>query len=395
MLFFQSIDVYTQTTREKIFNERDNIAPLIESDQFDSIILLIPELAGLEYLSLVEKELILLLQNEYIQLAGEIIKNEKDFLLDGLIRTQDGYEHPESPFRYILPIRQNTVTTLLVNQFHKKKELLKSDIHQSDISREKKMFLIYYIDFVDYQLAICDEYVNEKVIESGKKLTAEFPATKYRTFIEKYTKRYRTHTTSFGVSTGVGGSTLTHGLSEYMSGGLSIFMNIEYSFKNFQIATHLNLITTTVDNYFEGVLTPYEEGRKASFNSLGLRLGYEFQLGDWIIFTPFAGYFSTTFQGLYNSEEEAETLNFRRVIGSNFYYGANIDFNLKPSGCHTGYIESIPFARRKTNFMIRLQLGVLTPNLNKTLTPLTGNVLYYGIGIAMKFNSKSGKKVSY
>ena len=79
--------------------------------------------------------------------------------------------------------------------------------------------------------------------------------------------------------------------------------------------------------------------------------------------------------------------------GNNFFAGFNLDWYFFCSDCQSriDQYSHVEFF----NMGFRFQFGVLSPKINRTLAPLSGNVFYYGIGLVYKFSNFTGKRIRY
>jgi hypothetical protein len=386
---------FGQSAREVIRKERTRVLRIVEAKQFDSIDLSNVYIKGIESLTKIEQEMILLFQRRFEILPSRIQEHEKYFHKDGMFRLQSNLRADHPQLNEVSAVINDTLSRTLVEKFISEKDVLLYEIDQSELIEESKIFLRYYIHFLDYQFDICDYNKQQKAIGSAKELSNEFPNSKHLVFPRNYNNRDRKHVLDFVMQAGFGSSTFTDGLSEHLQPKFNSVMTIELRWKNFEISTHMSFLTQEVTQDFEGIYTPFYEGRGTRFTSIGLGLGYSIPLTQSIDFTPFFGYKNTEFNGLFFDDEDRDTVNFRRVKGSNFFTGANLDWYFFTDNCEKRKEQQRYFGAFFMNVGLRLQFGVLNPNLQNSLEPLTGSVYYYGVGIVMKHVSYTGKKIRY
>ncbi|MCC5923975.1 MAG: hypothetical protein JJT77_09320 [Crocinitomicaceae bacterium] len=392
--FFFGI-AYGQSPRELIRTERTRVLRLVEAKQFDAIDLSNVYIKGIESLTKIEQEMILLFQRKFEILPSRIKEHEAYVHKDGLFRVQSNLsvEHPN--LSEVSAVINDTLSRTLVQKFLSEKDVLLYELDQSELSQEPKVFLRYYIHFLDYQFDICDYNKQQKAIKSAKELADEFPTSTHLAFPRNYNNREWKQLLDFVIHAGFGRSNLTDGLSEHLRPRFNSVMTFELRWNNFEVSTHMSFLTQEVTQDFEGVYTPFYKGRGTRFTSMGLGLGYSIPLTQSIEFTPFFGYKDTGFNGLFFDDMDRDTVNFRRVKGSNFFTGANLDWYFFKDNCEKRKEQQRYFGNFSSNIGLRFQFGVLNPNLQNSLEPLTGNVYYYGLGIVMKYFSFTGKRTRF
>ena len=99
-------------------------------------------------------------------------------------------------------------------------------------------------------------------------------------------------------------------------------------------------------------------------------------------------YFNSVY-GLYKNDEEFENMDFKRMNTVGLFYGFNLDFGSKKLECENNFKHK-DFKISNTAPFIRLQAGVMDPNLTDHVSELTGNHLFFSLGFG--FYSRSVKR---
>lgn len=385
---------FGQSVGRSAMDERRRALRFIEAKNYDAIDINNIKRQGVEYLNKLEQEIVLLFQRKFENLPSRIIENDIYFYQDGMFRLMEKSSHNPIEFDKFILVN-DSLFQQIIRQFISEKELLLSDVDQSQLSDESKLFLKYYINFLDYQFNICDFERQNRAISSAKALSKEYPSSSYLVLPRKYSNRNRTVPYSFAAYGGFALTETTDGLSDHLQGKLGILLGLTFTWRNIEIGTPITLLTHEVKEDFEGVYTPYLKGRGITFHSTGLSLGYRLKMARSIELTPFVGYNNTIFKGLYFNDEDRDTVNFRRIKGNNFFAGFNLDWYFMVRDCQSLNDQNHFLNSGFLNSGLRFQFGVLSPNIHQTLAPLSGNVFYYGIGFVFKSSSFMGKRIRY
>jgi hypothetical protein len=303
-----------------VLDERRRALQFFEAKNYDSIdVNNIVRDGGIEYLNKLEQEIILLFQGKFENLPNLIIENDAYFFKEGIFRLMQN-EGPGPMLVELFTLVDDSLFQKIVNQFISEKDLLLSNVNQSQLSEESKLFLNYYIYFLDHQFNICDFEKQNRAISCAKTLADEYPSSPYLVFPRKYSNRIRTAPYSISIFSGFALSKTTDGLSDHLQGKSGIFVGATFSWRNIEIGGLLSYSIHEVKEDFEGVHTPYLKGRGIIFRSAGLSLGYRLKLARSLELTPFLVYNRTEFKGLYFNDVDKDTVNFRGINENNFFY---------------------------------------------------------------------------
>ena len=332
-----------------------------------------------EWLSMREKEWILLLQHHYDSLLTTIFSHERIFHEIDYYRSvyfEDTREH----LRFVEPTRDDGFGTALKRLFEQTASSLLVNMTEYDLSPEDQQFISYYIHFNLHQLDVCDENKQRKSLDEAKRFMEQFDHPSYEKFIRKYSDGFKsTKPLGIDVSLLVGrsmldgklGQTLTPHFNFILDGGITyqrLLFHGQFSFGQSRVTSpffhHVN----------------YEEGRPVNLNALNLFGGYHLFLNERLTVSAFAGPQFNMLTGVAFGFESSEAMNFRTLYAFGYVGGINIDVNFPKYHC-PGSAEQFGSITRKHSTYIRLQLMYSQPNYGRTIEELMGSMFSFRLAL--------------
>lgn len=391
ILTLSSLFTIAQSAYEEIEAARLKTLSQLQNKNYDAITL--KTLIGdnsYYHLSMREQEWLLLFQKKYKESIMAIEEHGEFMYLEGYYRITDNHKQQPSMYRYVVQEKNDSLAQFFKKHFNTHKDDLINEVRYSDLTDEDELFLIYYIYFSDYQIDVCDAAKQRISIDKAQHLKRIYPDSKHLKFINNYSSHFR-EPSNFGytVSLGIGYGALTDGLKEHFEMKLHMSMLLSLAYKKLDLGLVIPLSRFETKTPFQGVNEYFEEGRGVSSFSYAFYLGYNFHLAKKVTFNPFLGSSFNSVNGLYKNDEEFENMDFKRMNTVGLFYGFNLDFGSKKLECENNF-QHKNFKIPNTAPFIRLQAGVMDPNLTDHVSELTGNHLFFSLGFG--FYSRSVKR---
>lgn len=344
------------------------------------------------YLSMREQEWMNIFIGDFNKAISLIVEHEanKHMYLYGPYRVTDDIVSPRG-YKYVSTPRRDTLEVEIESYFEAHFLTIINEIRYSSISEEKRSFLIYYMYFNQYQIDICNENKQQLSIDEAKNFLRQFPDSQFKKFVYRYSQYFmREGKTSYDMSFGFGSGILNKGLKEHFNSRINTYYAFNFFYKQIGIGIAMPLTFLNTQTSFQGVFEPFEEDRKARIIALSVHLSYNITIMERLSLIPYIGYSHNSFTGLYNNENEAETMHFKEITNWGLFYGANIDIGTKNLNCENKFSHKNTTSSHLAPFL-RFQVGVIHPQLDQNIEVLDGSLIFFnfGLGFYIKNTNKS------
>jgi hypothetical protein len=390
-VFFVALSAYTQG--EIINQERKRLIHDLEMNTLsDSIYTVNTGRENQYYLTLREQEWMLIFQHKLEVAVQQILANEQFMMRSDYYRIPDIEKLPRA-YRFVGPHKDDSLANAMNEYLENYFLQLVNTIRYTNIDEEDRLFLVYYLNYSLYQIDICNKSKQQIAIDEAQELLRIYPDTRYKRFVYRYSQYFLSGSNSgFTFSFGLGSGILQGGLSEYMNAQLGLGYSLSYNYKNFGFGFTMPMVILNTKVPFQGVNEPFEEDRKARLLAFGIHASYSLRLGEVLAVEPYLGYSINEFSGLYKNEAESEVKDFKSIRNGGLFYGLNIDLGPKRVGCSDFFSYEKRTVPTVAPFF-RIQAGVMHPEVNREISELTGDMIFFNIGMGAYIKRFSRKKI--
>ena len=378
LFLFNVHTVFGQATQDEIAEKRLNALEVLKNQNV-STIEVDDNKNTYSFLSMQEKELILLLQEDYKKFFDILEYNER-FFNDIDYKRMIYLEDKPSAYKYVEPPPSDKLNNYLQELFQNQIQTIYQSIASADLSLEQRSFLTYYISYTMYQFDTCNSNNQIEAIDKGKAFVQNYPNSEHLPFIKKYTGSFK-NPTNKGVELAVLGGLQFYQeqLGEKISNAINLGLSAGGSYKRFTANLQLNLgLGKVKDPFFYHI--NYEKNRPLRLIHADLQLGYFALISKRISISSFIGPQINSLVGMKYADEPLHSANFRNITGFALNYGVNIDINFSQDSCNQP-LENIGQKVRKSGYFIRLQLAHSSPSFHNTVASLDGRMFLLNIGI--------------
>lgn len=187
--------------RDVVFHHRNNIGVDIQDNKFDDIsfskdvfIKNFNDTVKVNLMRIWEREMILLFQDDFKRLIGEILYNDREYYEDEIKRKHIKPSLRQYfPYYYVdRPLRNDFLEKVIFDRLSRDYLGIHVQIDKSEnLNDEEKSFLKNYVQlYLFYANEECPEEILTDLIQMAKAHIAKFPISRYNDFIQNYILKY-------------------------------------------------------------------------------------------------------------------------------------------------------------------------------------------------------------
>lgn len=350
---------------------------------------------GIAYLFEHEKEWIYLLTGEYDQLISSIKKHDKLYQVRNGNRVFISYFKGNLPkkYRFLSEKHYDFIYKSIIDQLQVETKNIISKIEQSEIDKEDKLFLKYFL-FLSQNQYLDSSFLarQERTIDEAKFLLAVYPNSKWREFIEKYSSyKIEPKEEGFINISSIGYNSSQGHLSDVINYGLSLGSTSTISYKNFEFTVNYSRsIGTQANDIFVDKMGWQEVTSR--FSRISFEPGYRFSISKGVNLAPYVGIGHNTFSIFQVIENEEYYPLLDRFRGGFYSVGLNLDFISDHTEWQNGTFSPSIYNNISSS-ITRIQAGITSQTLSNGYEKINGNYIYMNIGFGMYQGGANRTKV--
>jgi hypothetical protein len=339
-----------------------------------------------------EKELILLLQNRFVELLYTLPMNDLDLRKVQSFRIFEG-KKVETCNEYFESYH-DSLSRFLNNQLKDRYlDILENINHSYALFQEDKEFLNYFVYFKLYKQ---NEYLCEdqlKSIELSRDFENKYPDSKYKSFTKKYSRTYtESSDVGFGYRIGVGGFHNSDSFKEYFKQSISGEIGLMLNFNRVNVDFSFGYSNLRNQNEFSIYQTLYTNNRRFANSQKTALIGYRFYLGDKISFIPLIGSTHFLIHPILTDEEIENEIKVRSFNFFSFQHGFVLEFDFyNRFSCDLFNVRKIRL--KDDAFSVYIKVLHTDVNFNKHEFNYIGKSFSFHTGMSFYFQSIRTRKI--
>jgi hypothetical protein len=374
---------------EKIYKEvekqRKYVLTLLSEERFSEIKKEDLMVENISAVNMYERVLIYGLIGDFSTFIPEYLSTYSRFYMPILPKTLRQIASSHAEYDYIEWLIGVKFNSEIFRIFKKHEELIKRNIENSILSDEEKLFVQGALISIIVKKDNCNIIAKEQVDIVKRTFESTYPNSIYKKYVERaFYEKYIPGKWAFGAYV-EGGVIFPDGkLSQYITPGSNIEVGYAIYYDRFILTGMFGAggLASIKKTFHEKV--DWLEGDNIMYGGGSLTLGYEVLGSSFIHIAPYAGIggyglgpSSNTESGYYDGVENLSP--HAKLIA-----GMRVDFEFTRDRCSNKYIFGDEVIYHESiHRLIRLNVGFTTPQYNKLVPGLQGNLWFAKLGLGI------------